>query len=362
MHTITIDDLALPERWDERSSAGATFRAAADLANRAADARYPGGISTLEPQERLAAWRPTAAEDHVQRVVRDGDRVVAIVSVWLPMLESTELADHVVTIDPGAPAEAHRALLAALLDEAGRIAADRGRTTLIGGSRASASGAIAASTGFGGVDPDDPEAAALLARGYAVEQVYRVSVADVRALGARSLDARWADASARALEAGYDTVTWSGPTPAEHRHAMRSLNERMSTDAPSGGLDLEPETWSDERLAAFERQQADGGRTIRTAAARQIATGELVGFTTLFVGSGDVARQHDTLVTREHRGHALGMLLKLANLVQLREHHPTHPRVRTTNAEENRPMLAVNEAVGFSPVAFEAVWQRKDAR
>ena len=56
------------------------------------------------------------------------------------------------------------------------------------------------------------------------------------------------------------------------------------------------------------------------------------------------------------------MLLKLDNMVRLRELRPELTRIATWNAEENRPMLAVNEACGFEPVAYEGQWQRKDAR
>lgn len=353
---LDIRTLALPARWDEQTPAGAAFRAAAAHAERVNDERFGAGISALTPEERLAAWQSSDAELHVRRTAFDGDRIVGAASSWLPQLESAENADHAVAVERGLPAGERRAVIEALVDDAEAIAREHGRTTLMGGSPGAASGAVTAATGFGGVDPGEPEAAAMLARGYALEQVYRFSIADLRAL---DLDARWADASARAAATGYDTVAWSGPTPDEHRPAMRALHEAMSTDAPVGGLALEPETWSDERLAEFERQKTAGNRTMRTVVARRIRTGELAGFTSLFVGSGDVARQHDTLVTREHRGRGLGMLLKLANLVQLREHHPGHPRVSTMNAEENRHMLAVNEAAGFVPVAHEAVWQRK---
>ena len=356
---IEIRSLTLPERWDDSTDDGAAFRAAAEHTERINDERFGAGVTTLTPEERLAAWQSSDAELHVRRTAFVGDRIVGAASSWLPMLESTEVGDHGLGVEAAIPVGERRLIIDALVDDAERIAREHGRTTLMGGSPGATTGPVTAKTGFGGVDPDEPEAAAMLARGYALEQVYRFSIADLRALQP-SLDARWADASARAADDGYETIAWSGPTPAAHRPAMRALHEAMSTDAPQGGLSFEPETWSDERLAEFERQKTAGGRTMRTVVARHIRTGDLAGFTSLFVGSGDVARQHDTLVLREHRGHRLGMLLKLANLIELRDHHPSHPRVSTMNAEENRHMLAVNEATGFAPVAHQAIWQRKE--
>ena len=55
------------------------------------------------------------------------------------------------------------------------------------------------------------------------------------------------------------------------------------------------------------------------------------------------------------------MLVKVENLLQLRRLHPDRTRVVTWNAEENRPMLAVNEALGFTPVGAEGGWQKRVA-
>ena len=170
-------------------------------------------------------------------------------------------------------------------------------------------------------------------------------------------------AAADSASPGYEMVRWLGDTPPQHRAAMRALHERMSTDAPVAGLAWEPEVWDDERLTEFERTAQAGGRVLLTVAARERATGELGGFSTLILPlSGATARQHDTLVTKPHRGHGLGMRMKLDNLVRLREVRSELVRVVTWNAEENRPMLSVNEASGFRPVAYEAQWQWKEPR
>ncbi len=89
-------------------------------------------------------------------------------------------------------------------------------------------------------------------------------------------------------------------------------------------------------------------------------TGRLVGFTELKAPHDPTAAasQWDTIVLREHRGHRLGMLLKLANFDQLQRVSPGHPSIVTWNAEENRPMLDVNEAVGFTPIGYEGAWKK----
>lgn len=52
------------------------------------------------------------------------------------------------------------------------------------------------------------------------------------------------------------------------------------------------------------------------------------------------------------------MLLKLANIEHLERVRPGHPAITTFNAEENRHMLSVNEAVGFVATAYEGAWKK----
>ena len=52
------------------------------------------------------------------------------------------------------------------------------------------------------------------------------------------------------------------------------------------------------------------------------------------------------------------MLIKAANLEFVRAVLPGAGSVITWNAEENRHMLAVNEALGFRPILVEGAFER----
>ena len=73
----------------------------------------------------------------------------------------------------------------------------------------------------------------------------------------------------------------------------------------------------------------------------------------------EVGLQSGTLVLKEHRGHRLGLAVKVANL---RGYQADFPRVRVVhswNAEANGPMVAINDKLGFRPVEYLVEMQRK---
>ena len=159
---------------------------------------------------------------------------------------------------------------------------------------------------------------------------------------------------------GYVVQTcWDG-IPDAWLAGRAELSRRMSTDIPMGDLQLEEERWDEERVRGdYERIAAMGRRVVDTYAVHQ-ATGELVGYTQVQVPRENpaVAFQQDTLVVREHRGHRLGLRMKAAGTLSLMQESPATRSVRTWNADDNAPMLNVNQVIGFVNDAMMREWQK----
>jgi hypothetical protein len=65
------------------------------------------------------------------------------------------------------------------------------------------------------------------------------------------------------------------------------------------------------------------------------------------------------MVDGAHRGHRLGLLLKMLALRELAAASPATQYVSTWNAQENGPMIAVNEALGARTNGRILAFQRK---
>lgn len=95
---------------------------------------------------------------------------------------------------------------------------------------------------------------------------------------------------------------------------------------------------------------------------RHLPTGQLVALNELLRDRSNAdafVGQWDTVVLPEHRGHRLGMAVKAANILQVRESEPTATAIITWNAEENRHMLRVNEELGFREILREAALEKQ---
>jgi GNAT superfamily N-acetyltransferase len=160
---------------------------------------------------------------------------------------------------------------------------------------------------------------------------------------------------------GYELVSWVGACPDALIDDYTRLTGRMTTDAPMGDLDLEPETWDPERVRESEERNVRLRRRWVTTAARHQASGQLVAYTDIGWSEhvDGTAFQWMTIVDPHHRGRHLGLLIKAANLRLLRREQPGAERVLTWNAESNQHMIAINERLGFQPQLRFCQWQLK---
>ena len=112
-------------------------------------------------------------------------------------------------------------------------------------------------------------------------------------------------------------------------------------------------------MREYEAANVARGRTVLSGGA--VRDGRLVAFTDLHVPLEQPGRANrsGTLVLREHRGHHLGARVKIAVLRELAATLPEVRRISTYNSDANRPMVAVNEALGFRRAGALSTWSHR---
>lgn len=155
----------------------------------------------------------------------------------------------------------------------------------------------------------------------------------------------------------YTLLMWSGSCPPQWVEQYCELRGRMSVEAPSGDLEIEAEVFDPARLAE-EDKRITARRQVGFTAVAVARDDTLVAFTKL-VARLDETRvdQWDTLVVGDHRGHRLGLALKVANLRALTASGVPAGDVNTWNATTNAPMIAINDQLGFHAVKFTGEFQ-----
>lgn len=353
---VTITPLIIPTSL-EAPDAG-DFRAFGELNRLVCDDET--GLPDLAPTaaQMLPSWQDST--DSLRRgfVARRGEDIVGMVTSTYAQEEGSRAAEFdilVRTVHTGTGV-AER-LLAVAEDDAREHGRDVLQTWTL--HRAiTTENMLVPRTGWGAI-PRTPLAALLERNGYALEQVERNSELDLQ--GDRApLERALADALAVA-GSDYRLVVWELPTPPALRDGYAEVLSRLVTDAPSGGMEFDAETWDAARVVRRDARMTSAGQLVSVAAVEHVPSGALVAYNELVIGEdrSGVTHQFGTLVSADHRGHRLGMVVKCANLLRWREAAPLSPRVSTFNAEENRPMLAINEALGFRAVSYGAAWQKR---
>jgi GNAT superfamily N-acetyltransferase/predicted GNAT family N-acyltransferase len=185
------------------------------------------------------------------------------------------------------------------------------------------------------------------AQGYTAESTDAVRILDLPVPG-ELLDRLEASARERWSDA-YRLETHTDGLPHELVAGYCRVSNLLNVDAPTGAVDFEAETLTPERYRGYLDLERRQGRTRLTTVAIGEPTGEVVAYTDLILPSGAPTKvwQWGTLVDRAHRGHRLGMAVKVANLRELQRAHPERTTVGTGNDATNSYMVGINAELGF---------------
>jgi GNAT superfamily N-acetyltransferase len=308
-------------------------------AMRAASPDHP--VLSLPELTALVRRGPAPVETELW-LLRAAGRPAAAVRMDVFMSDNTDLVEVRVGVHPD---EEHRGYGRRLVEAVKDRAAELGRHQVVGEVQEPPDGSENRAMRF---------AAATGAR-RALGEMRRVL--DLQSVADDHLARLRAQAEEKAT--GYTLVSWAGRVPDEHVDGYARLLGRIATDAPQGELDIEATAWDADRVRQREALLASQGRRSVAALARVGADGDLVAYSDVGISSLDPenAFQWDTLVQPEHRGHRLGLLVKVAVLELLRREAPQARYLHTWNADANTHMIAINEQLGFRPAQRESAWR-----
>lgn len=310
------------------------------------------------PREVLGFWQDQSDWTQLGFTAELDGRILGVAKVMVATEPGATSLEFEVMVDPDRWGEGVEEALLAVVE---REAAGRDIRTIQSWTlhRPNTPGPrMSAPTGFGDVPARDRQTVFMVENGFTLEQVERNSVFDLT--GSMEAVEQYLAAAQEAAGPDYRLLTWTSPTPEEHLDSFAWVISRMSTDAPSGGLIIEEQRWDAARVRRRDARLKAQGMTVSVAAVQHIPTGTIAAYNELVIAEDHSAatQQYGTLVVKNHRGHRLGTIVKCANLLRWREMVPESPRVSTFNAEENRPMLDINEAIGFVPASYAGAWKK----
>jgi mycothiol synthase len=157
--------------------------------------------------------------------------------------------------------------------------------------------------------------------------------------------------------AGYVLEFWERPLPDELREDAVRFEQIMQT-APRDDLEVADVLLDDHHIAELDRHLVEAGQQRWTIFVRD-ADGRCVGGTELTLQPWEptVAHQENTGIEPAHRGLGLAKWAKASMLARVRDELPALSVIRTGNAFSNGPMLAINDALGFTVVEVRTEWQ-----
>lgn len=318
------------------------------------------------PLEKLLELRDPY-ERQVILVAKIEGEIVGTVDIALPLADNMDLAEFTLDI---LPEYQGKGVGTQLLEAAEQLArSERRSMILIDTNHPAASlGApeaeqLVPDSGLGFVPLASREVEFARRTGYTLQHIEQFSACTL------PLDSKLVamlQAEAEEANAGrYRLHHWTDRCPQPLLEAVAALENEAGEAASGDAAHPAPEEQGMVFDAGILREAeevaiAQGRRTVVTAV-EHIATGRLVGLTTISVLAQrqDVVFQDDTLVLQHHRGNKLGLLIKVANMERLCEQFPDARVIYTWNAPENRYLLTVNKQLGFTTAGVTGIWAKE---
>ncbi|MEC3850656.1 GNAT family N-acetyltransferase [Paenarthrobacter ureafaciens] len=364
--TVEVEQAWVPDNLD--SPDAKDFLDAVEVARRVRMQTWGSDDLAYTPLEKMLEFSDPY-ERQIILVAKVDGKIVGTIDIALPLADNIDLAEFTLDV---LPEYQRRGVGRHLLEAAEQLARAEGRTMVLVDTNHPATSLteipedqLIPGTGPGFVPVSSREVDFAQRAGYTLQHIEQFSSCVL------PLDSKLvADLQAEAEEANagrYALHHWTDRCPERLLEGVAEL-ENAAGEVVHGEDEADEPAGTDTGMvfdAAVLRETEDaamaqGRRTVVTAV-EHVATGKLVGLTTISVLAHrqDVVFQDDTLVLQEHRGNKLGLLIKVANMERLSEQFPDARVIYTWNAPENRYLLTVNKQLGFTTAGVTGLWQKE---
>lgn len=359
---VKIEQLWIPDSLGTPDAAD--FLAAVEVGRKVRMQTWGSDDLAYGPQEKLLEFADPYERQLILVAKVDG-AIVGTVDIALPLTDHLDLAELTLDI---LPEYQRQGVGRRLLEAAEQLARGEGRTMiLVDTNHPGASlheferAQLVPGSGQGFVPLESREVEFAQKTGYTLQHIEQFSSC-LLPLDTRLVAALQAEAE-EANNGRYRLHHWTDRCPDQWLEAVAALENQAGADVDASlDVPVEQDMVFDGGILreAEDVAIAQGRRTVVTAV-EHIATGTLVGLTTITVLAhrADVVFQDDTLVLQEHRGNKLGLLIKVANMERLSEQFPDARIIYTWNAPENRYLLTVNKQLGFQTAGVTGIWQKE---
>ncbi|HPS28722.1 MAG TPA: GNAT family N-acetyltransferase [bacterium] len=156
----------------------------------------------------------------------------------------------------------------------------------------------------------------------------------------------------------YESGVWINEIPEEHLEKYSAAYNSIN-DAPHGDLDNVITEMTPDSMRKLVKGIVDGKDEIIIAWVRDKNSGEFAAISDVIIyyTKKYVAFQNNTLTVPKYRKNGFGKLVKALNALYLIEKRPNVRFIRTSNANVNEAMLAINEKMGFKQYQTHTFWE-----